>query len=395
MRLLVANHHGALHGGIETYLAAVMPALAQRGCEILFAHEEPIAAQAPIASPLGIPSSLMDKAGLTSIHQWSPNLAYVHAMNELQIFESIARDFPTVAFAHGYWGLCISGAKTWKRQPARPCSKPFDWRCLFYYFPKNCGGSSPITMLREYRKQSRRLALYRRCDALITHAGPMEREYLAQGIPKEKLFALPHFVPTPKPQGRPIDSQYTNLLFIGRFDFLKGGHLLIEALPEVAARLNKAILLRMVGAGPAGPDLKRQAQQISSDKIHVEFPGWVGREQKDAFIAESDLIVVPSVWPEPFGQVGLEANHLGVPAIAFDAGGISNWLREGINGHLAPSNPPNGAALANAITKALGNPEHYARLRAGARAVAAEFTVDRHVSALLAVFEKVLERRRK
>ena len=50
----------------------------------------------------------------------------------------------------------------------------------------------------------------------------------------------------------------------------------------------------------------------------------------------SRLLVVPSVWPEPFGSVGMAAARCGVPAAAFAVGGIPQWLHDGVNGHLAP-----------------------------------------------------------
>ena len=56
-----------------------------------------------------------------------------------------------------------------------------------------------------------------------------------------------------------------------------------------------------------------------------------------------DLLVVPSVWPEPFGLVGPEAAHHGVPSAAFAVGGIPEWLVDGVSGHLAAGDRPTGA----------------------------------------------------
>ena len=79
----------------------------------------------------------------------------------------------------------------------------------------------------------------------------------------------------------------------------------------------------------------------------------------------------------------------GLPAVAFDVGGISEWLHDGVNGFLASGNPPTAAGLATAIAKCLSDPFRYQQLRRGARAEAMKFSIERHIQGLLEVFEKV------
>lgn len=45
----------------------------------------------------------------------------------------------------------------------------------------------------------------------------------------------------------------------------------------------------------------------------VDFPGWLGGEQLAEQLANASIVVVPSLWPEPFGLVGLEAMASGRP----------------------------------------------------------------------------------
>lgn len=45
------------------------------------------------------------------------------------------------------------------------------------------------------------------------------------------------------------------------------------------------------------------------------------------------LVAVPSLWQEPFGMVGIEAMASGKPVVAFNVGGVSKWLAEGVNGY--------------------------------------------------------------
>src|SRR5262249_34745677 len=102
-----------------------------------------------------------------------------------------------------------------------------------------------------------------------------------------------------------------------------------------------------------------------------------------------DLIVVPSLLPETFGLIGPEAGLYGVPAAAFAVGGITTWLSDGINGHVASSQAPTAAGLSAAVVKCLADAVHYEALRRGAAEAARRFRLDTHVKGLLRVFEAV------
>ena len=85
-----------------------------------------------------------------------------------------------------------------------------------------------------------------------------------------------------------------------------------------------------------------------------------------------------------------EAGLHGVPTAAFAVGGIPEWLNDGVNGYLAPGNPPTSSGLAEAITKCLINSETHTRLRRSAMAMARRFEMKNHLTPLLQVFESVV-----
>jgi glycosyltransferase involved in cell wall biosynthesis len=102
-------------------------------------------------------------------------------------------------------------------------------------------------------------------------------------------------------------------------------------------------------------------------------------------LAETDALVVPSLWPEPFGLVGLEAAAAGVPAVAFATGGIPDWLRDGQTGCLAKAAGARPEALADAVVRCVGDRAVLAMLAAHASAFARESTIGRHFGQLDAV----------
>ena len=97
---------------------------------------------------------------------------------------------------------------------------------------------------------------------------------------------------------------------------------------------------------------------------------------------QADLLAVPSLWPEPFGLVGIEAGCFGLPAVGYAVGGIPDWLIPGQTGELAPGDPPTVEGLAEAMARALADPEHHARLSRGAWELSKQFDTPRHLAML-------------
>ena len=181
------------------------------------------------------------------------------------------------------------------------------------------------------------------------------------------------------------------LVSIGRLERIKGIHLLLDALPHVREALGQPLALTIIGDGSQRADLERRAASVAlGDDIAVTFAGWVSPEERDRCLREADLLVVPSTWPEPLGLVGLEAAGAGVPAAAFDVGGIRDWLIDGQTGALAPGDPPTSAGLATAIVSCLRDQSRLAALGAAASALAARRSPRDHASGLMRIFENLI-----
>jgi glycosyltransferase involved in cell wall biosynthesis len=91
----------------------------------------------------------------------------------------------------------------------------------------------------------------------------------------------------------------------------------------------------MLGDGSHRPYCEQLSKKLGLQN-RVKFVGHVPHDQMREFYLEASVFAMPSVWPEPFGMAGPEAMRYGIPVVAFNAGGIREWLHDGENGFLAP-----------------------------------------------------------
>ena len=399
MRIAVLNWTNRIAGGTEEYLRQFLPAATAAGHRLAFLYEveEPNDRTAiPNPPECWSVARLGSEAAVGALRDWRPDVIYAHGFHTPEHEARLYSLAPTVFFAHEYYGTCISGTKTTRLPVLTPCERVFGPACLAHYFPRRCGGLNPITMVQQYRLQASRLAVLKTCAAVVTHSDHMRQEFLRNGLAPDRVFAFPYYitdgVPTDVPP-RPLPKRPT-VLFLGRMEANKGGALLLDALPQVRKQLGCPLRMVFAGDGRERADWEAQARRLQANDpdLRIEFVGWIDESERSRLLQATDLLVVPSLWPEPFGRVGPEAGSYGVPGVAFDLGGTSSWLSDGENGVLVRSRPPSSAALADAITRCLVDPVTHAQLRAGAARLAGRFTWEIHFKALMRVFRRVVGR---
>ena len=377
MRLLICSAFRRIQGGAESYLENIIPALAGRGHQIAFCAERegdsnrPLIALPPPASQWCI-AELGAQQALQRARHFAPELVFCHRLDDLGFERALQALGPSVFFAHNYYGTCISGSKTRSFPRPTPCPRIFGPGCLLQYFPRRCGGLNPVTMLQLYGQAGDRLALLKQYTTVLTNSRYLSEEYRRHGI---QATDVPLFALVDSESGESLPSDHYSLLFAGRMEKLKGGALLLDALPLLHERLHRDLHVTFAGDGRERQAWAIQAQKLPAG-IQVSFTGWLSRPELAEHYAGSHLLVIPSLWPEPFGLVGLEAGLQGTPAVAFPVGGIPEWLQHGENGVLAAL-PPSAEGLASAMAQAL-HPDLYPQLRAKAAAAARAFSLERH-----------------
>ena len=125
----------------------------------------------------------------------------------------------------------------------------------------------------------------------------------------------------------------------------KGFDLLIESFIE-AFKNDNDVFLKIVGEGPERNNLQNIVNQGNmADRISLL--GYVNRENINDVYLEADAFLLVSR-NETFGVVYIEAMASGMPVIATDCGGPSDFVNEK-NGYLIPVNDKN--ALIDALKK--------------------------------------------
>jgi D-inositol-3-phosphate glycosyltransferase len=139
-----------------------------------------------------------------------------------------------------------------------------------------------------------------------------------------------------------FDENESIVLYVGRFDPIKG----IDRLLEAATHLRHHRRLRLViigGDGPDTPEYKNLQKMTRQLGIHntVTFVGRIEQKFLPPYYSAADVLVVPSY------LVGLESLACGTPVVANDVGAMRSILRDGDTGQIVTQ--ANSRSLAKAI----------------------------------------------
>jgi glycosyltransferase involved in cell wall biosynthesis len=116
----------------------------------------------------------------------------------------------------------------------------------------------------------------------------------------------------------------------------------------------------------------------------VRFAGPYAPEDRWRVLADLDLVVVPSVWPEISSLVTQEAFAAGTPVVASRVGALTGRVRDGVDGRLVPPGDPQ--ALAAVLADLVQRPDELARLRGGVRPPR---TLVEHVAEIEGVYQSI------
>ncbi len=169
----------------------------------------------------------------------------------------------------------------------------------------------------------------------------------------------------------------------------KGHGYLFRALPAIRQATARRVLVLLAGVGPFEAAYREELRALGCGDM-ARFLGF--RPDIADLMSAADLVVLPSV-AEAFGLVLAEALYLGRPVVATRAGGIPEIIDDGIDGLLVE--PGDSAALAQAVTSMLNDPERRRQMAGrGREKVAARFSFEGMTRAYESLYQGLLERSR-
>jgi len=386
MKILFVNEKCGYFGGVEQNIADTVEGLNSRGHNCYLAYGEISARDLEQYKALFEKTFLCQEIGATTqetatqaleeiLGQISPDVIYFHKIPALKSFMHLLPEIRTVRMVHDH-DLCCPRRHKYFMSNGRVCHHKLDWRCwldgaFIARDPSSWSGFAFVSIGRKLREMRRNYHL----DALLVGSRFMRDELFQNGFPEEKVRVLPPVIrmENQTPSAVPDDPQ---ILYVGQLIRGKGVDLLLQAFKGLTCDFRASI----VGTGNAESKLKALCNELGLDN-RVDFLGWVRNEDLGHFYSKAKVVVVPSRWPEPFGMIGLEAMHHGRPVVAFDVGGIPDWLDHPETGILVPEQDV--GAFGKALQKILGENRLAAKLGAnGLRRVRDHYSFEGYLDRL-------------
>ena len=413
MRVLFLTNFYQVHGsgGEEQSCQQVVEGLKQRGHTTLVLTSMHGSNNLPVEAD-GISRSLyleMDLVPLRHSIIFFTNRK-ARENHNLQVFERVVQQFdPDIIFIWGMWNLPYSlpalaearyphkvvyrFATYW---PTLPSQHEFYWRTpgrnWYSRLPKQVLAHVALAML---TRESPKVPLTFRHAMCVSAA---TRNLLVEaGVPISQARIIHTGLDvrhdlngseqhSPHPEDRSL-----NLLYAGRIYPEKGIETVIEAMIRLVNGQGKRDI-RLSVAGSGSVEYENHLRQLVNQaglSDNVFFLGWVPPAEMPELLGKHDVLVLPSIWPEPFSRAVLEGMSSGLVVIATRIGGTPEIIVDGKNGLLfTPKDPED---LAKKIAHLLDDPESRKQMmHAGRQTILERFTMTKMMDEIESYLQEVV-----
>ncbi len=399
MKILQINDTYRNLGGAERYLLGTCNALEEMGHQIVIissAEKDHISVRGRkeyFVPPSYGARSTLKTWGIYSeiVERENPDIIHLHQAHYFVspvIIRRLCQLKPMVKFVHDVRFFCPLGTKVIPSANAL-CYAPVGIQCFqqkgCYPF---CGEhGSVFANMHKFLLVSYELRVSRMLDTIIVGSHYMHDELVRNGFAADKITILPCYTDlvmgcTETPQEKGL------ILFVGRLFKEKGVPQFMEALRFLK---NAQWHAEIVGEG----DFRKEAEELAKQsglEQRITFRGQLSEEEVARCYKRCSMVVLPSMMPESFGLVGIEAMSWGKPVVAFDTGGIREWLVDHKTGFLVERGDTKG--LAEKISLLLDDESLAKEMgERGKERVKHAYSKEAHITKLLIIYEEAINRR--
>lgn len=295
--ILYIGRYNGIIGGIERYMQKSAELLRRNGFAVhcLYTEDggreqENFAAAFDSTALFAKDNACINEADIIVIHNIIPTELLKHLPQNKSLF--FAHDHNIYCRRHHYY-TPVGRTNCHRKYSAL--------RCLICSLGRN-----PAPPIAEYRKY----------PALVLS------EFMADNLRKngfEKVYKIPAFIKSEEVERKFMPQGVLRILFLGQLIRGKGADLMLKSL----AKLEIPFECTIAGVGNDFSMLEKLVKDLGLQD-NVKFSGFVSDTEK--LWQDCDVFFFPIRWQEPFGLAGLEAMAHSVPAVAFDLGGVREYL---------------------------------------------------------------------
>lgn len=382
LRILVVQNHYIGFGGDDVVVANESSLLSAKGHEVSLwsVHNKDLkSVRSHIHTALNLTYSRQSKVRLCQhIAEFRPDVMHCHNLFPritVSAYDAAAEvGIPIVQTLHDFRSACcINGYLFRNGRICELCVAGSSYWGAWHRCYRDSWVGSLLTA-HALDRQRRAGTLPQRVGCFIALSEPSRRQFIAAGLPEERIVVKPNSVSDP---GTPPACSRQGALFVGRLSPEKGLRTLIKAWENIEFPLS------ILGDGPLRLSLSADSNRwisLLGHRPHAEIGSAMRRAQ---------FLVMPSEYIEGFPMVIVEAFANGLPVIASRLGTMADAIEDGVTGlHFTAGDPHDLAAKVN---WAIIHCDRIAEMGSAARHVyETRYSEETNYRALLAIYREAV-----
>lgn len=315
----------------------------------------------------------------TILDAFSPDIVHFHNIIGLStgiIHVAKSKGIKTIMTLHDYWGFCYKN--TIIKRDSEICNDHTKCSECMPFIQDEDRKNIPIRMRRDFIEMQ-----LHDIDFFISPSQYLAEAYIRAGFPGEKFKVIWNGIDVQRFAGisKSKMKKKIRFTFIGFFGVHKGIHILLNAISLLEGK--DLVQINLVGSGEMVDIYKQRVKSMGLNSI-VKFWGKI-ENIEDAY-ADTDVLILPSIWPENQPVSITEAMAARIPVIASNIGGIPELVEDEKTGYLFEAG--NAEQLAQKMSKFILHPDKLKVFGENARKKIEIDTIENQVNKIVQLYNE-------